>query len=88
MGVVLLEPYRTSQSDTIIAAQQLLAVTLRPNGAIGLAYVVQRPGRDYSVIIAGEPRVDPIEAVFMSGMCDVLKADLENIIRGKLGRPR
>jgi hypothetical protein len=83
MGVVLLEPYRRSQGDTVRALQELLAEALKPNGAVGLVCILQRPGRDYSVCIAGEPRTSGIEAVFMSGMCDVLKSDLEDVIRGR-----
>lgn len=82
MGVVLLQPpYLESQRDTVSAAQQLLATVLKPNGGVGLIYILQRPGRDYSVCIAGEPRSSAIEAVFMSGMCDVMKGDLDLIIR-------
>lgn len=85
MGVVLLEPWRKSQRDTVRAVQELLAEALKPNGAVGVVCILQRPGRDYSVCIAGEPRHCAIEAAFMSGMCDVLKGDLEDIIRGTNG---
>lgn len=81
MAVILLEPYRRSQRDTVSAMQETLAEALKPNGAVGFVCILQRPGRDYSVFIAGEPRLSPIEAAFMSGICDILKSDLEIIIR-------
>jgi hypothetical protein len=86
VGVVLLEPYRGSQSETLKALQELLTEALKPNGAVGIVCILQRPGRDWSVIIAGEPRNNPIEAAFMNSVCDVLKGDLLEIIRGEKRR--
>ena len=64
----------------------MLCEALREEGAVGFVCILQRPGRDYSVFIAGAPRSDSIEAVFMTGMSDVLKGDLEEIIRSRRGR--
>lgn len=78
---MLLEPYRGSQSDTVRTLEDLLAEAMAGR-LIGFAYVALHQPRSLSAGIAGEPRKSAIAAAFASGMCDVLKSDLEDIIRG------
>jgi len=82
MGVVLLEPYRRSQRDTVKALEDLLAEA-KAGTLIGFAYVAMRQPRWMSAGIAGEPRRSPVAAALASGVCNILISDLEDIIRSK-----
>lgn len=79
MGVVLLEPYRRSQRETVKALEDLLAEA-RAGGLIGFAYIALRPLHAHSAGLAGEAR-DPVGAVFTVGMLQVLEDELVKSIR-------
>lgn len=77
MGVVLLEPYRGSQSDTVKALEDLL-VEAKAGNLIGFAYVAMRLERSYGVGIAGETRRSP---TFTRGMLALLDDELAGLLR-------
>lgn len=79
MGVVLLQPYRRSQSETVEALEDLLAEA-RKGGLIGIAYIALRPLHAHSVGLAGEA-ADPVGAVFTVGMLQVLEDELVEVMR-------
>lgn len=54
--LIVLQPYLGSQRDVMSALEDLLAEAKGPNPPIGLAYVVIRYRRVYSVGAAGEAR--------------------------------
>lgn len=77
-GVVLLEPYRGSQSDTVKALEDLLA-DARAGHLIGFAYVAWRQPQAYSTGVAGETKRSP---TFTRGMLCELDDQLAALIRG------
>lgn len=77
-GVVLLEPYRGSQRDTVRALEDLLA-DARAGHLIGFAYVAMHQRLEYSVGLVGETRASP---TFTRGMLLLLDDELGAILRG------
>lgn len=80
MGVVLLQPYRGSQDDTVRALEELLA-DARAGHVIGFAYVILRQPRMYSCGLAGQARKSAIDATFTRGMLKTLDDELAVIVR-------
>jgi hypothetical protein len=77
MAVVLLHPYRRSQSDTVTALEDLLAEA-RAGRLIGFAYVAMHHHQDYKVGMAGETKSSP---TFTRGMLHLLDDELAALIR-------
>ena len=82
MAVVLLEPFRRSQRDTVRALEELLA-DAKAGNLIGVAYVAMRQPSYYSIGIAGETRRSP---TFTRGMLCRLDDELATLL-GRLSTP-